>query len=328
VSIRVVRSGLLSTVQDLGRPGWQRHGVVVGGAMDTMALRIANLLVGNPQGAAAVEVTLLGPTLEFADEHLFALGGADLGAHLDREPVPPWRPCVAPAGSVLSFTGARSGCRTYLAVAGGVDVPEVLGSRGTDLRAGIGGMAGRALAAGDVLPIGARSVTVRRWITELSARARRVADWGAGRSLLVKIAAEPVIRVLRGLDYDLFTDDSRAALVDSAFRVSTQSDRMGYRLDGPRLTLHEPRELLSAPIALGTVQVPPSGQAIVLMADRQSVGGYPRIAQVITVDLPLLAQAPLGARVRFHETTLAEAQALYLVRERDLRQLEAAMRTR
>lgn len=328
MSIRVVRPGLLSTVQDLGRPGWQRHGVVVGGAMDATALRIANLLVANPQGAAAVEVTLLGPTLEFEDEHLFALGGADLGAHLEREAVPPWRPCVARAGSVLSFTGARAGCRAYLAVAGGIDVPEVLGSRATDLRAGIGGVGGRALVADDVLPIGAPSSSARRWLSELSSRTRRVADWGAGRSLLVTTAAEPVVRVLRGLDHDLFTEASHAALFGSVFQVSAQSDRMGYRLDGPRLTLHEPRELLSAPIALGTVQVPPSGQSIVLMADRHSVGGYPRIAQVITVDVSLLAQAALGTYVHFREVSLAEAHALYLARERDLRQLEAAMRLR
>jgi antagonist of KipI len=328
VSIRVARPGLLSTVQDLGRPGLQRHGVVVGGAMDTTALRVANLLVGNAQDAAAVEATLLGPTLEFDDEHLFAIGGADLGAHLDREPVPPWRPCKASPGSVLSFTGARTGCRAYLAVAGGIEVPRVLGGRGTDLRAGIGGLTGRALTAGDVLPVGTPSANARRWLADLSARARRVADWGAGRSLFEGGPAEPVVRVVRGLDYDLFDEASRAALVEAAFQVSAQSDRMGYRLEGPRLTLQRPRELLSAPIALGTVQVPPNGQPIVLMADRQSVGGYPRIAQVITADVALLAQAPLGAHVRFREVSLNEAQALYLERERDLRQLATATQLR
>jgi antagonist of KipI len=135
VSIRIGRPGLLTTVQDLGRRGWQRHGIVVGGAMDTAALRIANLLVGNPQRAAGLEATLLGPTLEFRDDHLFALTGGDLGAQLNGEPIPSWRPCAAPAGSVLSFTGLRAGCRVYLAIAGGIEVPEVLGSRSTDLRA-------------------------------------------------------------------------------------------------------------------------------------------------------------------------------------------------
>jgi antagonist of KipI len=315
-------------VQDLGRPGWQRHGVVVGGAMDATALRIANLLVGNRQDAAALEVTLLGPTLEFEDEHLFAIAGADLGAHLDREAVPPWRPCKSAAGTVLTFTGARSGCRAYIAFAGGIDIPGVLGSRGTDLRAGLGGLHGRALAAGDVLPIGAPTARARRWLAELSTRARRVADWGASRSLFATSTPEPVVRVLRGLDHELFDEASRAALVEAVFQVSAQSDRMGYRLDGPRLTLRQPRELLSAPIALGTVQVPPAGQPIVLMADRQSVGGYPRIAQVISADVPLLAQAAPGARVHFREVTLAQAQALYLERERDLRQLAAAMQLR
>jgi antagonist of KipI len=328
VSIRVARPGLLTTVQDLGRSGWQRHGVVVGGAMDATALRIANTLVGNPERAAGLELTLIGPTLECNDDHLFALAGADLNAHVDREPVPVGRPCIASKGSVLSFTGARAGCRAYLAIAGGIDVPAVLGSRSTDVRARIGGVAGRGLVAGDVLPIGTPSAHAQRTLQDLSARGRRVADWGAGPSLRAATTAEPVVRVLRGLEFDMFDDASRALLFATAFQVSAQSDRMGYRLEGARLTLEQPRELMSAPIALGTVQVPSGGDPIVLMADRQSVGGYPRIAQVITVDLPLLAQAAPGTRVRFREVSLEQAQTLYLERERDLRQLATAIRMR
>jgi antagonist of KipI len=328
VSIRIARPGLLTTVQDLGRHGWQRYGIVVGGAMDATALRIANLVLDNPARAAGLEATLLGPTVEFRDDHLFALAGGDLGATLNAEPIPLWRPCAAPAGSVLSFTGPRTGCRTYLTVAGGIDVPEVLGSRSTDLRAGIGGVAGRALVTGDVLSVGVASANARRLLAGLLQHERRSADWGAGISLQMRVSPEPVVRVLRGLEYDNFTDESRDALVRSAFQVTSQSDRMGYRLEGPRLTLDQPLELISSPVVQGTVQVPPGGDPIVLMADRQTVGGYARIAQVIAVDLALLAQAVPGARLRFQEVTLAEAHALYVARERDLRQLRAAIQMR
>jgi antagonist of KipI len=328
VSIRVERAGLLTTVQDLGRNGWQRYGVVVGGAMDSAALRIANMLVGNAETVAGLEVTLLGPTLVFERAHLFALAGADLSALLDYEPVAPGRPCAAAAGSVLTFTGARIGCRAYLAIAGGIDVPVVLGSRSTDVRARIGGCNGRAVAAGDVLPVGEPALSAEVLLRALLAQPRHVAKWGAGPSLLTRASGECVVRVLRGLEFNLFTEAHRTALFTASFQVSGQCDRMGYRLLGPRLTLDPPRELLSAPIAVGTIQVPPGGDAIVLMADRQSVGGYPRIAQVITVDLAVLAQAGPGTYVRFREATLAEAQSLYLERERHLRQLAAAIRMR
>ena len=328
MSIRVERAGLLTTVQDLGRNGWQRYGVVVGGAMDSAALRIANMLVGNAETVAGLEVTLLGPTLVFDHAHLFALAGADLSAHLDGEPVPLGRPCAAAAGSVLTFSGARTGCRAYFAVAGGIDVPPVLGSRSTDVRARLGGCNGSAVAAGDVLTVGQAELSAEALLRALLAQSRHVAEWGAGPSLLTRPSGEAVVRVLRGLEFNLFAEVHRTALFTASFQVSAQSDRMGYRLLGPRLTLDPPRELLSAPIAVGTVQVPPGGDAIVLMADRQSVGGYPRIAQVITVDLAVLAQAVPGTYVRFREATLAEAQSLYLERERHLRQLAAAIRMR
>lgn len=328
MSLRVARPGLLTTVQDRGRYGWQQHGVVVGGAIDAWALRVANLLAGNSADAAVLEATLIGPTLEFRHDHLFALAGADLGAALDGEPVQAFRPCAARAGSVLSFAGPRAGCRAYLAIAGAIDVAPVLGSRSTDLRAAIGGVEGRALARGDVLPVGAASSWSRAWLEHLLSRERPCAEWGAGPSVQGRPSAAPVVRALRGLEYEFFTEESRRALFDCEFRVSARSDRMGYRLEGPRLALERPLELLSAPVVRGTLQVPPGGDPIVLMADGQTVGGYPRIAQVITVDLPILAQAAPGARVRFREVSLAEAQALYLSAERDLRQLAGAIRSR
>ena len=185
-----------------------------------------------------------------------------------------------------------------------------------------------ALAAGNVLRVCAANANADAWLAELLTRQRRAADWGAGPSLQPRWSPEPVARVLRGLEYNAFTAESQRALFESAFRVGTRSDRMGYRLEGPRLTLDQPLELLSSPIAQGTVQVPPGGNPIVLMADRQTVGGYPRIAQVITVNVPLLAQAAPGARVRFQETTIEQAHALFLARERDLHQLATAIQLR
>jgi antagonist of KipI len=296
--------------------------------MDATALRIANLLVGNEENTAALEATLLGPTIELHDEHLFAVVGGDLGARLDGVAIAAARPCKAGPGSVLSFAGTRTGCRAYIAIAGGIDVPEVLGSRSTDLRAGIGGVQGRAVATGDILPIGAPSATAQKILAGLQKRDRRIAAWGAGPSLFGHWSSQPVVRVLRGIEHDAFSEESRRAFFGSAFTVSAQSDRMGYRLQGPRLALEKPLELLSSPIVEGTVQVPPGGDPIVLMADRQTVGGYPRIAQVIAVDLPLLAQSVPGARVRFREVALDEAHALYLARERDLDQLALAIQMR
>jgi antagonist of KipI len=324
----VLRPGLLTTVQDRGRPGSQRHGVVVGGALDDFALRVANLLVGNATGAAGLEITLLGPTLRLAADHLLALGGADLNATLDGEPVPTWRAFAAAAGCTLVFRAPGSGARACLAVAGGVDVPPVLGGRGTDLRAGFGGLDGRPLRAGDTIPVGVASPAAAALRLALLRRGRRVAAWGAGRGLLPLYSPEPVLRVLPGPEHDGFTAASRAALVEASFEVSSQSDRMGYRLSGPRLELADPLELVSSPVTAGTVQVPADGQPIVLMADRQTTGGYPRIAQVITVDLALLAQAPPGSPVRFRVVRLEEAQRLWLERERSLRMFAEAVRLR
>ena len=302
----------------------QQHGVSRGGAMDTLAHRIANLLVGNAEGAAALECTLLGPALELVDESVIALGGGDLGATLDGRAVPLWSPFIAPAGSVLSFSGPRSGCRACVAIAGGIDVPVVLGSRATDLIAAVGGYEGRALVPGDELPTGEPG----RHADEVRDRLRAAPDHAplTGRSLIPHYSAAPVVRIIRGPEHERFSDASRELLLAGEFEVTPQSNRMGLRLTGPSLSLSALYDLQSSPVTTGTVQVPPSGEPIVLMADHQTVGGYPRIASVITVDLPLLAQAPPGARVRFHEVSLASAQALYLRREHDLRLFAAGLR--
>lgn len=324
MSIHVVASGLLSTVQDLGRTGYQHLGVPVGGVMDAFALRVANLLVGNEEGDAGLEITITGPTLRFEADALIVLAGSDPGARL--EPggaLPPWRCAHAARGAKLSFAGAPSGCRAYLAVAGGIAVPPVLGSRSTLVRAALGGVAGRALREGDMLPLGAASPLAARITRTLPPAA--VARWGAGPTARPAYVPRAVVRLLPGAHQDALDAASRTRLHAAEFVVSPQSDRAGYRLDGPRLALRAPLELLSEPVVFGTVQLPPDGRPIILMADRQPTGGYPRIGEVASADLPLLAQLRPGDTVRFRPATLAQAHAARREAERTIAQLRAAI---
>lgn len=329
--LSILEPGLLTTVQDLGRPGYQQAGLVVGGAMDATALRVANLLVGNPPTAAGLEITLRGPRIRFGDDCLLALAGADLSPTLDGQPVGRYRPVWVRAGTELAFGRPVAGCRAYLAVAGGLAVPLVLGSRATYLRAQLGGLHGRALQAGDELPIGPLPPTGARLLATLAPKAAGAAwaqaSWAVGPLLGPTPAPAPHLRAVRGPEYGQFGEASQWALWQAPFEVTPAADRMGYRLQGPALVRPVPTELLSSAVTLGTVQVPPDGQAIVLLADRQTTGGYPRVAQVITADFSALAQLRPGQHFWFAEVTLAEAQALYLAHERRLRALQTGIAT-
>ncbi|KAF4324629.1 hypothetical protein G195_001978 [Phytophthora kernoviae 00238/432] len=265
--------------------------------MDTFAARAANVLVGNSRDAAVLEMTMTGPELHFHENQLISLCGADLTATVDGLPVPLWRPTVILAGSVLRFGRCRSGLRAYMAVAGGITVPEVMGSRSTDLKTGIGGLKGRALQVGDKLPVG-----------EASREAQATLEWPAYQ-------ADPVIRVMPGKDSVEFNKNSLERFHQERYVISPQSDRMGYRLEGAKLELGQPMDRLSEAVTYGTVQVPADGQPIILMADHQTIGGYPVIAQVARVDLPILAQARPRAKVAFKEITYEEAQQLFLEQE-------------
>ncbi|MBD8499482.1 biotin-dependent carboxyltransferase family protein [Paenibacillus arenosi] len=325
MSLSIIKQGLLTTVQDLGRYGYQEQGVIVSGAMDTFALRAANILVGNGTGAAALEITLRGPAIRFEADALIAICGGDLSPTISSEDVPLWRPILVRAGEVVEFGECRLGARAYLAVAGGIDVPIVLQSRSTYLRAGIGGHEGRALRAGDVLPIGTASNHAVCYMKERQAALQAVpflaATWFIGYTAQPVYRDEPVIRFVQGREYTKFTLDSRAELVNRRFRVTPQSDRMGYRLEGAALRLEASIELLSEAVSFGTIQVPPDGNPIILMADRQTVGGYPKMAQVASVDLPVLAQVKPGERIRFAEISLEEAQREYISAELSLLRL-------
>ncbi len=329
MSIAVIRPGLLTTVQDLGRYGYQKYGVIVSGAMDPYALRVANLLVGNSAGEAGLEITLLGPTLQFAADTLLAITGGDLSPVVDGRPVPLWRPVYLAKDSILQFGAVKSGCRAYLAVAGGYAVGEVMGSKSTYLRAGIGGFAGRALQAGDVLQQNEPPAGAAEWLARLRQRAAGAplgaTSWYAGREHPAAAPAAATVRVMRGSQYSRFSAAAQTAFWNTEFTVTPRADRMGYRLAGAALDLDEPLEMLSEAVALGTIQVPPDGQPIILLADRQTTGGYPKIGQVAVVDAAKVAQVKPGGKIRFTEVTVAEADRLYQEREQTLHCLKTAI---
>ncbi|WP_209124035.1 biotin-dependent carboxyltransferase family protein [Alkalihalobacillus sp. BA299] len=328
MSITVLRPGLLTTVQDLGRAGLQKYGVIFSGAMDTYALRVANLLVGNEEGEAALEITLTGPELQIEKDVLIALTGGDLSPTIENESIPLWKPVYVRKGSVLRFGPCKSGCRAYLAIVGGINVEEVMGSRSTYLRASIGGFNGRALKAGDCIELRTPSEQSSQLLKELSFEGElpfSAPTWSVNKELYIREKNNNVIRILRGSHYELFTPICRKELFEETFKVTPQSDRMGYRLSGPTLTLSQSFEMVSEAVALGTIQVPPDGNPIILLADRQTTGGYPRIGQVVSIDIPIIAQLKPGETIRFKEVSLKEAEELYLNREKELNELRTGL---
>lgn len=304
MKIRVIDGGFFTTVQDLGRWGFQKDGVSVSGVMDAFASRIANFLVGNEGHEATLEITMVGPTLHFADETIVAICGGDFFCTLNEQPVSLWRPIRIHAGDVLKIGACRQGYRGYIAVAGGWSVPLVMNSRSTDRKAAIGGYNGRPLEKGDEFFLPS--------FVDLPSLNWGIPYWA------YSYIKEKIVRVVEGPEYAMFTPESRELFFSSMYEVTTSSDRMGYRLYGQKLEKYNTREMVSEAVTFGTIQVPPSGQPIVLMADRQTTGGYPRIAQVIAVDLPILAQARPGEFIQFQRMTWQEAERLYVQHERDI----------
>lgn len=324
--IKIKKPGLLSSIQDLGRTGFQKFGVIASGAMDPFAHRMANLLTGNAENEPTLEITMLGPTIIFEEDALISICGGDLSPAINSVPVRSWRSIFVKKGSELKFGYTKSGCRAYLAVAGGFSVPEVMKSKATYLRAGIGGYEGRALKAGDQLVFGTPSDHADRMTEYLTQQLQNQSflesDWSITAELIPNKESNPFIRFTKGRQFELFSKESQQKLIGAAFDVTAQSDRMGFRLKGPALSLSEPTELISEAVNFGSIQVPPDGNPIVLLADRQTTGGYPKIGQVAFVDLPLLAQAKPGDKLRFVEISHEKAQHLYLEREWKLKELK------
>ncbi len=299
---RVLKPGMLSTIQDLGRFGRQNLGVSPCGAMDSFALRLANRLVGNSEGLACLEITLAGAELEVLADCEIATTGADLGTHLDSEPLDCWQNCFVRAGQRLQFSERRRGARTYLGVPGGFLANEVLGSKSTDLKNSWGGHEGRSLLKGDLLA--AVSLVGREERIRRAVRPDVLAEYR--HPFLLRVVPRP-----QGA---CFPVEQKNRFFSQEFRIGASSNRMGYRLEGPRLEALPP-EILSDATPFGAVQVLPDGQAVLLMADRQTVGGYPKIAVVISADLPKAAQLCAGHRIRFKEVSLEEAHRALTVQE-------------
>lgn len=315
--MRIVKPGLLTTVQDLGRPGYQQYGIVVGGALDGFAARAANLCVGNDDNAALLEMAQYGPEVIFERDTLVAWNGGDFDARVAGEPLPRDRAVRVAAGETINFWPARSGLRAWLAIAGGIDVPLVMGSRTTYRRAGLGGHEGRPLIAGDALKLFEPSPWARQVLATLQTGGKRAVAWTVRPDTMGQPARPGVVRALRGPECDWFTKEAQRIFFSAAWRATNEADRMGVRLAGPELARRHEGEMVSSSVNAGTVQVPPAGQPIVLLPSRQSIGGYPRIAGVASVDLGRFTQLRPGDAVGFEEITLAVAHDLYLARERD-----------
>lgn len=307
-SVIIESPGFFTTVQDLGRYGYQRFGMPVSGAMDTFSLRLANLLAGNSPCEACLEATYTCPEIIFTSTGAIAVCGADMGPSKDGKPVAMNKTISVKKGDRLSFSGLKNGCRTYIAFSGGIDVPLVMGSRSTYIRAGIGGFMGRALRRGDELKTG--QATGKIMIREVPP------------GILAEFKPEAELRILQGPEYGRFEPEKIRRFLSSVYTITDQSDRMGYRLSGEAIK-HKPSgaDIISSGISFGTIQVPGNGQPIILMADRQTTGGYTRIANIISADLHVAAQLKPGDRVRFIETSLNEAQGLLRERHKVLEKI-------
>jgi antagonist of KipI len=307
-SLDVLSPGLQTTVQDLGRWGYQASGVPVAGPMDPFSHRLANAMAGNARDVPTLEVAVTGPRLEFRDARRFVVTGAEFELFLDGAPVVAGSVVDAAPGAVLRFGSRGRGARAYIAVAGGFDVPLVLGSRATHVLTRTGGYQGRALVRGDSLPLGPvprRPRHVRRLVPT------------------TRTPSSSVVRVLPGPQQDRFQPDGLDALVSEPYRVSVDSDRTGFRLVGPVISHRAGADIISDATPLGSLQVPASGQPLLLMADRQTTGGYAKIATVISADIGIAGQAAPGDLLRFQLCTPAEASAALIDRERVLLSFES-----
>lgn len=309
MGIQIINGGFLTTIQDMGRYGYQETGMSVSGVMDTRAASLANILVGNDTNEAVIEITMMGPTMKFTEDEIIAVTGGDLGAKIDGKPVERYRAVLVKAGQTLSFMGMYGGSRAYIAFAGGLDIPVVMGSRSTNLKSKVGGYEGRKLGTGDEIAFRAPA----SWLPHMAERVYGLPSYGA---------KEWTLRVVMGPQDDCFTDKGINTFLNSTYTISNEYDRMGCRMEGDVIEHKNGGDIITDGISFGAVQVPSHGNPIVMMADHQTTGGYTKIACVISVDLPELAQCMPGHTVRFKKIGIEEAQELYCQWRDYLKRLE------
>ena len=291
MGIQIINGGFLTTIQDMGRYGYQETGMSVSGVMDTRAASLANILVGNDTNEAVIEITMMGPTMKFTEDEIIAVTGGDLGAKIDGKPVERYRAVLVKAGQTLSFMGMYGGSRAYIAFAGGLDIPVVMGSRSTNIKCGLGGFKGRRLLDGDYISFRAK----RRYLPYFLSRSLDLNEFDQDNITL---------RVIMGPQDDAFTAAGKETFLSSEYVVTSEFDRMGCRLEGPFIASKSTTDIISDGIAFGSVQVPSHGKPIILLADRQTTGGYAKIATVISVDIPKLVQRKTDHKVKFQAVTV------------------------
>lgn len=322
MSLRIIKAGILDTVQDLGRYGYQHLGINPGGAMDRSAARIANTLVGNEADEAVLEMHFPASVILFEKETLLTITGADFSPTLNGEMVPLLHPVIVSKNSILQFQRKQSGARCYLSVKGGFEIPEWLNSAGTNLKAGTGGFHGRSLVKDDVI-ICKQELSFTNVFKQ---KGFNILPWSVESNL--QTTTNDKIRLLTGFEWSWLSGETHDRFLSQAFFITPSSDRMGYRLRGHALELANPEELVSSAVSFGTIQLLPDGQLIVLMADHQTTGGYPRIGHVITADHSVLAQMNPGQSIHFEITDQHTAEELLVKQHQHLQQLENACKFR
>ena len=308
MGIRVLKGGMLTTVQDLGRTGYQSQGFSVAGVMDVRSFKIANLLLDNPENEPVLEFTLIGPTLEFTSATIIAITGGDFQPTVNGEPVPMYTALYMNKGDILKFQSARTGSRGYIAFSSYLDVPVVMGSRCTNLKSKIGGFKGRKLQTGDYMNFRIK----RRYLPYFLSRKLELPDAAEFEK------DETVLRVVMGPQDNLFSKQGVETFLNSEYTVTSDFDRMGCRLEGPYIAPKKASDIISDGIAFGSIQVPAHGKPIILLADRQTTGGYAKIATVASVDIPKLVQRKPDHKIRFQAITVQEAQKLYMEELKEL----------
>lgn len=305
MGIRILKGGMLTTVQDLGRTGYQSQGFSVAGVMDVRSFKIANLLLDNPENEAVLEFTLIGPTLEFTSATIIAITGGDFQPTINGEPAPMYTAIYMNKGDILKFGSARTGSRGYIAFSSYLDIPVVMGSRCTNMKSRIGGFKGRKLQAGDYMNFRIK----RRYLPFFLSRKLEPENFDQDSTTL---------RVVMGPQDSKFSKQGIETFLSSEYTVTSEFDRMGCRLDGAFIAPKESSDIISDGIAFGSIQVPAHGKPIILLADRQTTGGYAKIATVASVDIPKIVQRKTDHKIRFEAITVQEAQELYLKEQKQL----------
>lgn len=321
MSLRIIKAGMLDTVQDLGRQGYQHLGINPGGVMDPFAAQVVNMLVGNGENEGLIELHFPASSFLFQEEAIIAVGGADFSASINGEFIPSWQPVIVAKNSLLQFQKWKEGARCYLAIREKLAIPKWLKSYSTHLKAACGGFRGRALQKDDLILFKEKN----EYKTFLKERDHIVLHWKAGIHWNSK--AMDRIDIIPGNEWDWLTREAQHYFLDQPFTIASSADRMGYRLQ-ESLPVKENNELVSSAVSFGTIQLLPNGELIILMADHQTTGGYPRVAHIVSAHLPLLAQKRPGEKIYFNHSDLQRAEELLKLRQQHLLQLQNACKFR